>query len=84
MQPGGMTLCKAESAASARQKNYVRGAAIPLRFPSLTSLFIWIILFKCTVLHPIVKMSKPFNPEEAENLEDVRPRAPTHLLIADR
>lgn len=25
-------------------------------------------------LHATVKMSKPFNPEEAENLEDVRPR----------
>ena len=31
-------------------------------------------------LQSTVKMSKPFNPEEAENLEDVRPRVQMEKL----
>ena len=63
MQPGGMTLCKAESAASARQKNYVRGAALPLRFPSLTSLFVCILFLR-------VNCSIPYR----QNVEAIQPR----------
>lgn len=57
-------------------KKIMRGALnLPLAFLPTRHITVFLCsYFKAFSLHATVKMSKPFNPDEAENLEDVRPR----------
>lgn len=75
---GGMTLCKAEGALRPSKKLCAGHRTLPLDFlPTRHITYFLCSYFKAFTLHTTVKMSKPFNPEEAENLEDVRPRVHT-------
>lgn len=79
---GGMTLCKADLGALRPTKKLCAGhRTLPPDF--LPTRHIAAFLFSHFIevtLHSTVKMSKPFNPEEAENLEDVRTRVQMERL----
>ena len=78
---GGMTLCRAESTLRPTKKLCAGHRTLPPDF--LPTRHITTFLFSHFIeftLHSTVKMSKPFNPEEAENLEDVRTRVQMERL----
>lgn len=67
-----MTLCKAEAALRPSKKLCAGHRTLPLDFSPTHHITAFLCLyFKAFNSRTTVKMSKPFNPEEAENLEDV-------------